>query len=180
MSRLCAGTGRSRECQGGCWGGAARISTHRANPSPARLIKERPMRLRVLSSLLLLSFACELAAQTNQSVERFSPLTRTFRFSYKFTVKDVPAGTKRMRVWIPVAQNDSHQTVRLLSVKAPAKMRSTREPEYGNRMVYAEILNPAPGRAEFALEYEVKRHEHSRGGYEQLERADRKPAVVSA
>ena len=46
------------------------------------------MKLRVLSSLLLLFFpAWPLAAQTTSNAQKFSPPTRTFRFTYNFTVK---------------------------------------------------------------------------------------------
>jgi transglutaminase-like putative cysteine protease len=72
--------------------------------------------------------------------------------------------------------------VRVLAVKAPAKTQMTQEPEYGNRMMYVEMQNPAEGKAEFTLEYEVTRREYSRGDYVQLERKDKdhKPAVVNA
>src|SRR5207253_2106240 len=139
------------------------------------------MRLRVLSSLLLLFFpACQLAAQATSNAQKFSPPTRTFRFTYNFTVKDIPSGAKRVRVWAPVPQTDQHQTARVLSVKAPVKTRMTQEPEYGNRMMYAEIQNSAPGKAEFTLQYEVTRRKYSRGNYAQLERTDQKPTVVFA
>jgi hypothetical protein len=97
------------------------------------------MRLRVLSSLLLLFFlapqfpACQLAAQATSNAQKFSPPTRTFRFTYNVTVKDIPSGAKRVRVWIPVPQTDQHQTVRVLAVKAPVKTRMTQESEYGHR-----------------------------------------------
>src|SRR5712692_10565286 len=107
------------------------------------------MRLRVLSSLLPLFFpACQLAAQATSSGQKFSPPTRTLRFTYGFTVKDIPSGAKRVRVWVPVPQTDQHQTVRVLAVKAPVKTRMAQETEYGNRMMYAEIQNPAAGEAE--------------------------------
>src|ERR1700688_1231042 len=133
------------------------------------------MRLRVLSSLLLLSFpACQLTTNATPILQKLSPSSRTFRFSYHFTVKDIPPGATRVRVWIPLPQTDQHQTVRVLSVKAPAKMRMTQEPEYGNRMMYAEI--PTAGRkAEFTLTYKITRREYSRGNYPQLERTDQKP-----
>src|SRR5882672_1991664 len=115
-----------------------------------------PVKLRVLSSLLLLSFAvCRLAAQATSKAEKFSPPARTFRFSYNFTVKDIPADAKRVRVWIPVPQTDQHQTVRVVAVKAPGKTQMTHEPEYGNHMMYAEIENPPSGKAEFTLEYTI-------------------------
>jgi transglutaminase-like putative cysteine protease len=139
------------------------------------------VKLRILSSLLLLFFpVCRLAAQVPSNAEKFSPPARTFRFTYTFTVKDIPSGAKRVRVWVPVPQTDQHQTVRVLAIKAPAKTQMTQQPEYGNRMIYAEMQNSAPGKAEFTLEYEVTRREYSRGDYAQLERKDRKPGVVLA
>lgn len=65
-------------------------------------------------------------------------------------------------------------------MKAPVKTQMTQEPEYGNRMMYAELQNPAAGEVEFTLEYKVTRREYSRGDYAQLEHTDRKPGVVLA
>lgn len=144
------------------------------------------MKLRVLSSLLPLFFLAsqvpltQLAAQATSNPQKFSPPSRTFRFTYNFTVKDIPAGAKRVRVWIPLPQTDQHQTVRVLAVKAPAKTRMTQDSEYGNKMVYAEIPNSGSGKAEFSLEYKITRREYSRGDYAQLKKTDRKPTVVAA
>jgi transglutaminase-like putative cysteine protease len=131
--------------------------------------------------LLLLTLpVCQLAAQATLKAEKFSPPTRTFRFTYNFTVKDIPSGAKRVRVWIPVPQTDQHQTVRVVAVKAPVKTRITEEPEYGNRMIYAEIQNSGASKAEFTLEYNITRREYSRGDYAQLKRIDQRPGVVLA
>jgi hypothetical protein len=111
--------------------------------------------------------ACQLAAQATSNGQKFSPPTRTFRFTYSFTVKDIPP-EKRVRVWVPLPQTDQHQAVRVLAVKAPVKTRMTQERDYGNRMMYAEIQNSAPGKEEFTLEYEVARREYSQGNYAQL------------
>ena len=139
------------------------------------------MRLRVLSSLLLLSFpACLLAADTASKAQKFSAPNRTFRFTYNFTVKDIPADAKQVRAWVPVPQADQHQAVRVLAVKAPAKTQMTHDPEYGNRMMYVEIQHPSSAKAEFTLEYKITRREYSRGDYAQLQRTDQKPSLVSA
>ena len=139
------------------------------------------MRLRVLSLLLLLFFpACLLTAQAASNAKKFSPPSRTFRFTYNFTVKDIPSGAKRVRIWIPVPQTDQHQTVRVLAVEAPVKTQITQEPQYGDRMIYAEIQNPLSGKAEFALEYKITRREYSRGDFAQLKGTDQKPSIVSA
>ena len=139
------------------------------------------MKRRILASLLPLFFLShQFVVQSTSNVQKFSPAARTFRFTYNFTVKDIPSGAKRVRVWAPVPQSDQHQSVRVLAVKAPVKTRMTQETEYGNRMMYAEIQNSASGKAEFTLEYEITRHEYSRGDYAQLGRADQKPGVVLA
>ena len=136
---------------------------------------------RVLSSLLLLLFPlCELTAQATSKVQNFSPPARAFRFTYSFIVKDIPSGTKRVRVWVPVPHTDQHQTVRILVLKAPVKTRMTQESEYGNRMIYAEIQNPASDKAEFTLEYKVTRREYARGDYAHLKRTDQEAIVVPA
>ncbi len=138
------------------------------------------MKLRVVVFLLALSAALTGFAQSNPSgADRFSPPARKFRFVYSFTVKDIPSGTKVLRVWVPVAHSDEHQTIRLLSVKAPGKTQVLEEPEYGDKMLYAELKNPKPT-ADFSLEYEVTRREYSRGDFARLERMDQKPTVVNA
>lgn len=147
------------------------------------------MKLRILSSFLLFFFAvCVLHAQSTPSTQKFSPPSRSFRFTYSFTVKDIPAGTKGVRVWVPVPQTDQHQTVRVIAVKAPAKHQMTHDPEYANQMMYVEIQNPTQDKAEFTIEYEITRREYARGDYAQLERKDKelqrdkdhKPTVVPA
>src|SRR5438045_5950837 len=135
--------------------------------------------LRVLFSLLLLILPLShLIAQTSSGAQKFSPSTRTFHFTYNFTVKDIPSGAKRVRVWVPVPQTDQHQTVRVLTIKAPAKTQMTKESEYGNRMMYVEIQNRAADKADFSLEYEITRLEYSRGDYAQLERKDSSSRIL--
>lgn len=138
------------------------------------------MRLRVLPSLLILLAAAQFDGQSLDNAKNFTPASRSFHFTYKFTVKDMPADAKRIRVWVPVPQTDRHQIVRLISIKSPVKMELTREPEYGNQMMYAEIKNSAASATEFSLEYQITRREYSRGDYAQLERMDEKPRVVLA
>jgi transglutaminase-like putative cysteine protease len=138
------------------------------------------MRLRVFSSFLLLLFLGSLLAAQSTPHQKFSPTSRTFHFTYSFTVKDIPSDAKLVRVWVPVPQTDQHQTVKILTVKAPSKTRMTEDSEYGNRIMYAEIPGSPTGKAEFTLEYQVTRREYSRGSYAQLRRADQTPSIVPA
>jgi len=140
------------------------------------------MKLRLLAILLLAGLTASLAQTStpDKSQQKFSPPARKFRFTYSFTVKDIPAGAKLVRVWVPVARSDDHQTVRLVDVKAPVQTKMTEESEYGNQILYAEIHSPTQPTADFSLEYEVTRREFSRGDYAQLEKKDTRPGVVPA
>jgi len=137
------------------------------------------MKCRALASLVVLSLLSVAAAQSAAPAKQsFSPPSRTFRFTYSFTVKNIPTGAKLVRIWVPVAHSDEHQTVRLVSVKAPVQTTMSEDPEYGNQILYAEIRNPAQATADFTVEYEVTRREYARGDYAQLETKDTKPGVV--
>jgi hypothetical protein len=139
------------------------------------------LRPKVLSSLLLLFLTAHvLGAPNSSNGQKFSPRVRSLRFTYNFTVKDIPPDANQIRVWVPVPPTDQHQTVRILAVKAPAKTRMTQDSEYGNRMMYAEIDSPKTAQMEFTLEYEVVRREYTRGDYAELKRADHRPALVPA
>jgi transglutaminase-like putative cysteine protease len=137
---------------------------------------------RLLLCLFVLAFAVAslLHSPSSLAINVFSPPQRTFHFTYTFVVKDMPKDTRLVRVWVPVAQSDAHQTVRLVRVKSPVPTQETRDAEYGNQMIYAELHSAADSPATFTLEYEVTRHEYTRGDFAQLEERDAKPALVPA
>ncbi len=83
---------------------------------------------------------------------------RHFQFHYAFTVKSVPSG-EPLRIWIPVAHSDSFQNVRLVSKQGDLALRTTRESEYGNTLLYAETPHAKQDTYKFTLEYDVVRHE---------------------
>ena len=75
----------------------------------------------------------------------FSAPSRTFTFTYQVTLKDIPAGSQRVRVWIPRAVTDANQTVVLEEgQRAGATPRSART-AFGNHILYGELCNPRPG-----------------------------------
>jgi len=99
----------------------------------------------VLSSLFFV--VVSLAAQDS----------RHFTFHYSFTVKNLSAG-EQVRVWIPAAQSDSYQEVKIISAKGDLPLKRTSEPKYGNQIYYAETTSAQP-ELHFDIEYEVVRHE---------------------
>ena len=60
--------------------------------------------LALAATLLLASGA--IAAETSAPAA-----VRSFQLSYSFTVKDVPADAKSIKVWVPVPQSNPYQTI---------------------------------------------------------------------
>jgi transglutaminase-like putative cysteine protease len=105
--------------------------------------------LRKLCVLSSLFFVLALSAQSQDS--------RHFTSQYAFTVRNLPAG-KKVRIWIPAAQSDVYQEVKIISAKGDLPLKKTVESKYGNQIYYAET-NSAQSELHFDVEYEVTRHE---------------------
>ena len=104
-------------------------------------------KLCVLSSLLF-AFALTSVAQDS----------RHFTFHYGFTVKNLPAG-KKVRIWIPAAQSDAYQEVKIVSAKGDLPLKKTRESKFGNELYFAETGSSTQPELHFDVEYDVVRHE---------------------
>jgi transglutaminase-like putative cysteine protease len=101
-------------------------------------------------SVYLFLFALSVSALAQES--------REFRFHYAFTVKNVPAG-KSVRVWVPTAQSDDYQEIRIVSANGDLPLKKTRESKYGNQIYFTETSKSAASELHFDIEYDVTRHE---------------------
>ena len=97
---------------------------------------------------LLIAFALTSAAQDS----------RHFTLHYDFTVKNLPAG-KKVRIWIPAAQSDAYQEVKVVSAKGDLPVRKTRESKYGNEIYFAETRGATQPELHFSVEYDAVRRE---------------------
>lgn len=79
----------------------------------------------------------------------------TFEFYYNATI---PALTKSAKIWIPIAQTDQFQEVKLISIKAPGNQKTLHESRFGNSVLYLE-LQPSDSGKEIKLIYHVNRIE---------------------
>jgi len=105
--------------------------------------------LRKLCAVLPL-FVLTLASLAQES--------RHFTFHYTFTVKNLPAG-KKVRIWIPAAQSDAYQEVKVVAAKGDLPLKNTRESKFGNEIYFAETGSAAQPELHFDIEYDVVRHE---------------------
>ncbi len=67
---------------------------------------------------------------------------RTFSVSYVAKVKQVPEGTKKLRVWVPVPQDGALQTIVDLKFDGAVKPTLHTEKMFGNRIAYFEVEDP--------------------------------------
>lgn len=91
--------------------------------------------MRKLLFLLLASAAFPL----------FASDSKTFEATYVATIKDVPAGLKKMTVWIPLPASRGGQTVSDVRIDSPLKWMQTSEGAFGDRYAYAKVWNPPTG-----------------------------------
>lgn len=105
--------------------------------------------LRKLCVLLPL-FAITLSALAQES--------RHFSFHYAFTVKNLSAG-KKVRIWMPAAQSDAYQEVKVVAAKGDLPLKKTRESKFGNEIYFAETGSATQPELHFDVEYDVVRHE---------------------
>jgi transglutaminase-like putative cysteine protease len=82
--------------------------------------------------------------------------SRTFSIEYVGKIPEIPAGTGKLRVWLPVPQDSTVQTIRNLSFSKEAKVGI--EPKYGNQIAYFEIDTPGAS-AEIRMKFECTRLE---------------------
>src|SRR5580658_2883033 len=94
-------------------------------------------KLCVVSSLFLV-FALSSLAQDS----------RHFTFHYGFTVRNLPVG-KKVRIWIPAAQSDAYQEVKIISAQGDLPLQKPASSENGNKFYKAE---PGPSRPEFPFD----------------------------
>jgi len=94
------------------------------------------------------------------TLSSFAQESRHFTFHYGFTVKNIPAG-KKVRIWIPAAQSDAFQEVRVVSAKGDLPLGKNRESRFSNELYFSEAKNAAQPELHFEIEYDVVRHERS-------------------
>lgn len=112
-----------------------------------------------------------LAAATTAIASDEASQSRTFRLRYRATVREIPAGSKALDLWLPLPQSDRNQTIRRITVEAPGPISIGREAHFGNKCLHVRVDVPrAP--VSVVLAIEATRRENS-GRHEPLSDADR-------
>ncbi len=99
---------------------------------------------------VLLLAACSLLGQTVHQ--------RDFRFEYKATVKDIPAGAQKLELWIPVPHDDPYQRIGDVHVETPYPHQILTG-DQGNTMLHLEIEQPKESSVPVTLTFHAVRLE---------------------
>jgi transglutaminase-like putative cysteine protease len=78
-----------------------------------------------------------------------------FTFNYEIQLPDI---SSEGRMWVPLAQSDRFQEIEIISVIAPVEYRIIEDAEFGNKIMYLELLKEH-GQEVVSISYQVKRKE---------------------
>ncbi|HEX8354077.1 MAG TPA: transglutaminase domain-containing protein [Pyrinomonadaceae bacterium] len=107
------------------------------------------------ATLLALALFCAAAP----SAGAVTPRERTFEFEYKATVKEIPAGARRVDFWIPVPHDDPFQKITELRIDSPHPYRVD-DAEFGNRVLHIGLNDPPPAGFTVTMRFKAVRREH--------------------
>ena len=106
--------------------------------------------LMLAAALLFVSFPRAGAA---------APRVRSFEFEYTATVREIPAGARKVELWIPVPHDTPFQKITGLKIDAPAGYR-VRTAQYGNRVLHLSLDDPRQRSLTVKLRFNAVRTEH--------------------
>jgi transglutaminase-like putative cysteine protease len=135
--------------------------------------------VRLRSGLCAASILFLLVLSAVAAPESVEAPSHSFQFTYHCSIQNIPSGARLVRVWIPVASSNAHQSITIRKIAAPGPTHLTRSAPTGDRMLYAEFRNPRRSTAEFTVAYEVTRRKYSDGNYASLMRYNQDPAPWS-
>ena len=81
-----------------------------------------------------------------------------FQAHHEATIKNIPPGAKKARIWLVVPREDPAQKVDAIQLTGPGKSRVAQGGTYNNRFAYFEVDNP-PVSVAVAADFAVERRE---------------------
>ena len=113
--------------------------------------------MKTTCSLLLLALLVWIPADAAET-KPTKPRSRQFRLDIGATVTGLPAGAT-VRVWLPIPPSNRDQTVKALTPSLPAPGQRSKEPKYGNQILYFQKQVDSAGSLRFNTPYQIQRHE---------------------
>ncbi len=90
-----------------------------------------------------------------ESANSAKDLMRTFQVTYDVRLPAMPEGAKELRIWVPLAASNRHQQIRRRVIQVPYRYRVTKDPEYGNDILFLDLRQPLPPALDLSIQYEA-------------------------
>lgn len=123
------------------------------------------MILRGASALVIAgaaAVACgSIVAGASGNSERLAE-PRAFSITYAVKIDEIPSGSQRLQVWMPVPQSDRFQSVTALKIESPIPHRFVRDPDYGNLILAFDETSPLPTNVPILVEATIERRPNLR------------------
>jgi transglutaminase-like putative cysteine protease len=116
-------------------------------------------RIVALGSVFVFAIALLAAAFSTRSETTI--LERNFEFTYLTRIPALPRDAGILRIWIPIPQSGSYQSIRDLKIESPFPYVKHRDHEYGNEYLYLEApAGKVSSLAEIRMLLQATRQEH--------------------
>jgi len=84
-------------------------------------------------------------------------MQRSFWFTYRVVVPELPANSQRVDAWIPIPQSNAYQSIEKIHISANLPYQVHRDPKFGNRMAYFSARETLPDSIRIDLTFRVTR-----------------------
>ena len=99
-----------------------------------------------------------------------APRERKFEFEYKALVKEIPAGAKRVDLWIPVPHDSPFQKIIEMKIDSPHEYK-IHTSQYGNKVMHIGLNNPHESSLAVTMHFNAIRREHRQERLQQVDYA---------
>jgi transglutaminase-like putative cysteine protease len=116
----------------------------------------------IVIKLTIFAIVCAALAPAPSPLVRAGaagPQQRQFQFEYRAVVKDLPAGAKKLDLWLPIPHEGPFQQVKNLRIESPYPYR-IQSAQHGNRVLHLSVENPRPEGFAVVMRFDAERREH--------------------
>jgi len=92
-----------------------------------------------------------------------SPERIKVRIVYETTLETLPTGTHKLQIWIPFPMETPVQSIQNVTIEGPYKSDFTKEPEYGNQMIYFYTDKISSSNNTFRISFDMTRKKQNGG-----------------
>lgn len=81
---------------------------------------------------------------------------RTFELTYQVVLPEIPRKAETLWLWVPLATSNPNQQILSRSIQSELPYRITRDPDYGNDILFLRLGAPFPESIDLAVRYQAR------------------------